>query len=163
MEEHPVMLMVGFCPLWAHSVADYNLYLYSSCECEYISLCYIYSLEHGEVHSGPAVAGTPLKLTRIPGIQNAKAVFTDFKANNFAYLQKVYRYECVILLSKSSYPSIAPIIQSRRFTPCVMAACVCAPYTCSPSYSALNHWKAALKTVTIGSKVWDRALAKHAG
>ena len=58
---------------------------------------YIYSyslLEHGEVHSGPAVAATPLKLTRIPGIQNAKAVFTDFKANNFAYLQKVYRYKC---------------------------------------------------------------------
>ena len=49
------------------------------------------------MYSGPAVAGAPLKLTRIPGIQNAKSVFTDFKANNFAYLQKVYRYECVVL------------------------------------------------------------------
>ena len=55
-------------------------------------------LGHGEVYSGPAVAGAPLKLTRIPGIQNAKSVFTDFKANNFAYLQKVYRYECVLIV-----------------------------------------------------------------
>ena len=73
------------------------LYLYSSVECEHI-LAYSYPLlGHGEVYSGPAVAEVPLKLTRIPGIQNAKSVFTDFKANNFAYLQKVYRYEYVLI------------------------------------------------------------------
>ena len=61
-------------------------------------LAHSYSLlGHGEVYSGLSVAGAPLKLTRIPGIQNAKSVFTDFKASNFSYLQKVYRYEIVVL------------------------------------------------------------------
>lgn len=45
----------------------------------------------GEVYSGQASVGKPLVLRRLPGIQNAHAVYTDFKANNFAYMQKLYR------------------------------------------------------------------------
>lgn len=45
----------------------------------------------GEVYSGQACVGKPLALVRLPGIQNAKAVFTDFKANNLAYIQQLYK------------------------------------------------------------------------
>ena len=47
--------------------------------------------EWGEVFSGQASVGKPLVLVRLPGIQNAKAVFTDFKANNLAYIQQLYK------------------------------------------------------------------------
>ena len=47
--------------------------------------------EWGEVYSGQASVGQPLALIRLPGIQNAKAVFTDFKANNLAYIQQLYK------------------------------------------------------------------------
>ena len=46
--------------------------------------------EWGEVYSGQASVGKPLELSRLPGIQNAKAVFTDFKASNLAYIQQLY-------------------------------------------------------------------------
>ena len=45
----------------------------------------------GEVYSGQASVGKLLVLSRLPGIQNAHAVFTDFKANKFAYIQRLYR------------------------------------------------------------------------
>ncbi len=47
--------------------------------------------EWGEVYSGLASVGKPLVLVRLPGIQNAKAIFTDFKANNLAYIQQLYK------------------------------------------------------------------------
>ena len=47
--------------------------------------------EWGEVYSGQASVGKHLTLVRLPGIQNAKAVFTDFKANNLAYIQQLYK------------------------------------------------------------------------
>lgn len=47
--------------------------------------------EWGEVYSGLASVEKPLALARLPGIQNAKAVFTDFKANNLAYIQQLYK------------------------------------------------------------------------
>jgi len=50
--------------------------------------------EEGEVYSSPAVSTMSPNFTRIPAIQNAKSVFTDFKASNFAYLQNVYRFVC---------------------------------------------------------------------
>lgn len=46
--------------------------------------------EEGQVFTGSASTSKPLNLQRVPGIQNARAVFTDFKANNFAYIQNVY-------------------------------------------------------------------------
>ena len=47
----------------------------------------------GEVYTGP-VTTTPslLSLTRVPLIQQAKKVFTDYKTTNLAVLQNVYRY-----------------------------------------------------------------------
>ena len=78
----------------------------------YASLNYIFTLRHifyflvtwfflgvnltvvtewGEVYTGQASLGKPLVLCRVPGIQNAHAVFTDFKAHNFAYIQKLYK------------------------------------------------------------------------
>ena len=48
--------------------------------------------EWGEVYSGQCSVGKPLVMNRLMGIQNAKAVFTDFKANNFAYIQNSFRY-----------------------------------------------------------------------
>ena len=47
--------------------------------------------EWGEVYSGLASVEKPLALVRLPGIQNAKAIFTDFKANNLAYIQQLYK------------------------------------------------------------------------
>ena len=49
--------------------------------------------EEGEVFSSVAMSGQPLSLARLASIQNARAVFTDFKAVNFAYIQNVYRSE----------------------------------------------------------------------
>ena len=45
----------------------------------------------GEVYSGQTSVGKPLVLCRLPNIQNAKCVFTDFKANNLAYIQQLYK------------------------------------------------------------------------
>ena len=50
--------------------------------------------EHGEVYSG--VVGAPdhlnlLTLTRVPLVQSARSIYTDYKALNFAVLQNVYR------------------------------------------------------------------------
>ena len=47
--------------------------------------------EWGEVYSGQVSVGKALVLHRIPNIQNAKAVFTDFKGNNLAYIQQLYK------------------------------------------------------------------------
>ena len=49
--------------------------------------------EEGEVFSSVAMSGQPLSLARLASVQNARAVFTDFKAINFAYIQNVYRSE----------------------------------------------------------------------
>ena len=54
--------------------------------------------EWGEVYSGHCSVGKPLVMTRLTGIQNAKVVFTDFKANNFAYIQSIFRYNEYTLL-----------------------------------------------------------------
>uniref|UniRef100_A0A1X7V048 BTB domain-containing protein n=1 Tax=Amphimedon queenslandica TaxID=400682 RepID=A0A1X7V048_AMPQE len=58
----------------------------------------------GEVYTGP-VTPTPslTELSRVPLIQQAKRVFTDFKATNMAYLQTVYS------------PLELPIIESSAF------------------------------------------------
>ena len=49
-------------------------------------------LGDGEVYSGPLTSSKPLLLSRLPMLQSAHAVFTDFKANNFVCLQNIYRY-----------------------------------------------------------------------
>ena len=54
--------------------------------------------EWGEVYSGQCSVGKPLVMSRLTGIQNAKAVFTDFKANNFAYIQSIFRYNVHIII-----------------------------------------------------------------
>ena len=47
----------------------------------------------GEVYTGPVTTSPSLKyLTRVPLIQQAKKVFTDYKTTNLAVLQNVYRY-----------------------------------------------------------------------
>lgn len=47
--------------------------------------------KEGEVYKGNGSVNKPLNLQRVPNIQNACAVFADFKANNFAYIQNVFR------------------------------------------------------------------------
>ena len=44
------------------------------------------------MYTGPVTMDKPQELMRVTMVQNARAVFTDFKANNFAYLQNVYKY-----------------------------------------------------------------------
>ena len=50
------------------------------------------TIEEGEVYKVNGPINKPLNLQRVPYIQNATAIFTDFKANNFSYIQSVYRY-----------------------------------------------------------------------
>ncbi|XP_064404443.1 inhibitor of Bruton tyrosine kinase-like isoform X2 [Halichondria panicea] len=46
----------------------------------------------GEVLSGlAALSKGPLSLERLPGLHNARAIFTDFKSNNFTFTQELYR------------------------------------------------------------------------
>ena len=67
------------------------------------------------MHSGVASVQQPLRLARVPMVQSAQAVFTDFKANNFAYLQNVYRYYMYIymyppfLILKVRHPAVTGV------------------------------------------------------
>ena len=55
-----------------------------------LSISFSDATEEGEVFKGNGSVSKPLNLQRVANIQNARAVFTDFKANNLAYTQNVF-------------------------------------------------------------------------
>ena len=93
-------------------------------------------IDEGEVYKGNGSVSKPLNLQRVPSIQNASAVFTDFKANNFSYLQNVYGYvvtsvvigikllcvisflqESILACSQPEYSDLWPLLSFRGVLP----------------------------------------------
>lgn len=81
-----IMVWIEFMMMLFHGI----LYAYAVTQF-YLGKSLSVVTEWGEVYSGQASVEKPLALVRLPGIQNAKAVFTDFKANNLAYIQQLYK------------------------------------------------------------------------
>ena len=64
------------------------------------------SAEQGEVLRGSAsLSKGPLQLARVPHIQNARAIFSDFKSINSTFVQQVYTAPRLPHLSPTSLPS----------------------------------------------------------
>ena len=72
-----------------------SFFIFFICLFSYSILCLVFPVsEHGEVYTGLVSAPDDLSLlnlNRVPLVQSARSIFTDYKALNFAMVQNVYR------------------------------------------------------------------------
>ena len=62
----------------------------------------------GEAYTGP-LHPDGAHLSKMSHVQNATAIFTDFKGNNFAYLQSVYRSVHLMLKALECFTSASAL------------------------------------------------------